>query len=85
MKHQVPHKSFLLLSIMDLIAQGAITQNFIDPSFELGLPQKQKAFTMEGQIMCGYAHYSYEKCEYENIIRPKTLDSASNSWLYSLL
>jgi putative restriction endonuclease len=29
------HKSFLLLSIMDLIAQGSITQNFIEPSFEL--------------------------------------------------
>jgi len=25
----------LLLSIMDLIAQGLITQNFIEPSFEL--------------------------------------------------
>ncbi len=33
--HQAPHKPFLLLSIMDLIAQWAITQNFIDPSFEL--------------------------------------------------
>jgi putative restriction endonuclease len=33
--HQAPHKPFLLLSIMDLIAQGAITQNFIEPSFEL--------------------------------------------------
>jgi putative restriction endonuclease len=32
---QAPHKPFLLLSIMDLIAQGAITQNFIEPSFEL--------------------------------------------------
>ncbi|MFC1515798.1 hypothetical protein ACFL7E_03465 [Thermodesulfobacteriota bacterium] len=33
--HQAPHKPFLLLSIMDLVAQGAITQNFIKPSFEL--------------------------------------------------
>jgi len=33
--HQAPHKPFFLLSIMDLIAQGAITQNFIEPSFEL--------------------------------------------------
>ena len=33
--HQAPHKPFLLLSIMDLIAQGAITKNFIEPSFEL--------------------------------------------------
>ena len=32
---QAPHKPFLLLSIMDLIAQGAITKNFIEPSFEL--------------------------------------------------
>jgi len=33
--HQAPHKPFLLLSIMDLIAQGSITNNFIEPSFEL--------------------------------------------------
>jgi putative restriction endonuclease len=33
--NQAPHKPFLLLSIMDLIAQGSITQNFIEPSFEL--------------------------------------------------
>ena len=33
--HQAPHKPFLLLSIMDLIAQGAINKNFIEPSFEL--------------------------------------------------
>ena len=33
--YQAPHKPFLLLSVMDLIAQGSITQNFIEPSFEL--------------------------------------------------
>ena len=33
--YQAPHKPFLLLSIMDLIAQGLIAQNFIEPSFEL--------------------------------------------------
>ncbi len=33
--HRAPHKPFLLLSIMDLIAQGVITENFIEPSFEL--------------------------------------------------
>ena len=33
--HQAPHKPFFLLSIMDLIAQGAINQNFIEPSFDL--------------------------------------------------
>jgi putative restriction endonuclease len=33
--HQAPHKPFLLLSVMDLIAQGVITENFIEPSFEL--------------------------------------------------
>lgn len=32
---QAPHKPFLLLSILDLIASGAITRNFIEPSFEL--------------------------------------------------
>ena len=33
--HRAPHKSFLLLSVLDLIAQGQITENFIKPSFEL--------------------------------------------------
>ena len=33
--YQAPHKPFLLLSIMDLIAQGSITKNFIEPSFDL--------------------------------------------------
>ncbi len=32
---QAPHKPFLLLSIMDLISQGSISENFIEPSFEL--------------------------------------------------
>ncbi|MBW1803662.1 MAG: HNH endonuclease [Deltaproteobacteria bacterium] len=33
--HRAPHKPLLLLSIMDLIAQGVINENFIEPSFEL--------------------------------------------------
>ena len=33
--HRAPHKPFLLLSVMDLIAQGAIAGNLIEPSFEL--------------------------------------------------
>jgi putative restriction endonuclease len=33
--HRAPHKPFLLLSIMDLIAQGLITENFIERSYEL--------------------------------------------------
>ena len=33
--HRAPHKPFLLLSIMDLIAQGQIVENLIEPSFEL--------------------------------------------------
>jgi len=33
--HRAPHKPFLLLSVMDLIAQGRITQNLIEPSFDL--------------------------------------------------
>jgi predicted restriction endonuclease len=32
--HRAPHKPFLLLSIMDLIAQGRITENLIDPPHE---------------------------------------------------
>jgi len=33
--HQAPHKPFLLMSIMDLLAQGEITGKFIKPSPEL--------------------------------------------------
>ena len=33
--HRAPHKPFLLLSIMDLVAQGTILSNFIEPVFEL--------------------------------------------------
>ncbi len=33
--HRAPHKPFLLLSVMDLTAQGRITQNLIEPSYEL--------------------------------------------------
>jgi len=32
---QAPHKPFVLLSVMDLIAQGQIVENFIQPSLEL--------------------------------------------------
>ena len=32
--YQAPHKPFLLLSIMDLIAQGSINKNFIEPSLD---------------------------------------------------
>jgi len=33
--HRAPHKPLLLLSVMDLIAQGIITENFIAPSVDL--------------------------------------------------
>ena len=33
--YRAPHKPLLLLSIMDLIAEGQITENFIEPSYEL--------------------------------------------------
>ena len=33
--HQAPHKPFVLLSVMDLIVQGEITKNSIEPSLEL--------------------------------------------------
>jgi hypothetical protein len=32
--HRAPHKPFRLLSVMDLIAQGRITENLIEPSYE---------------------------------------------------
>lgn len=34
-RYRAPHKPLLLLSIMDLIAQGIIKNNFIEPSFDL--------------------------------------------------
>ncbi len=34
-KNRAPHKPFLLLSILDLIASSAITDNFIEPSLDL--------------------------------------------------
>jgi len=34
-RHQAPYKPFVLLSVLDLVAQGEITQNFFEPSFEL--------------------------------------------------
>jgi len=33
--HREPHKPFLLLSVMDLVAQGRISENLIEPSYEL--------------------------------------------------
>ena len=33
--HRIPHKLFFLLSVMDMIAQGQVIENFIEPSFEL--------------------------------------------------
>jgi len=33
--YQAPHKPFVLLSIMDLMAEGVITENFVEPSLEL--------------------------------------------------
>ncbi len=33
--HRAPHKPLLLLSVFDLIAEGAIVRNFIEPDFEL--------------------------------------------------
>jgi putative restriction endonuclease len=33
--HRAPHKPFLLLSVVDLFAQGEIKKNFIEPSYDL--------------------------------------------------
>jgi putative restriction endonuclease len=33
--HRAPHEPFLLVAVMDLIAQGSIAKNFFEPSFEL--------------------------------------------------
>jgi putative restriction endonuclease len=33
--HRAPHKPFLLLFVMDLIAQGRITKNLIEPAYRI--------------------------------------------------
>jgi putative restriction endonuclease len=33
--HRARHKPFLLLSVMDLIAQGRIAENLIEPSYRI--------------------------------------------------
>ena len=33
--HRTPHKPFPLLSVMDMVAQGQVIENFIELSFEL--------------------------------------------------
>jgi len=32
--YRAPHKPFLLLSVIDQVAQGGITRNFIEPTYE---------------------------------------------------
>jgi putative restriction endonuclease len=34
-RHSAPHKPFVLLAVIDLIAEGVLTENFVAPSFEL--------------------------------------------------
>jgi len=52
--HRAPHKPFLLLSVMDLIAQGRITQNLIEPSYEL-------VDTIRGTLLNGVTRQGYAK------------------------
>ena len=49
-----PHKPFLLLSLMDLIAQRKITENVIEPSFEL-------VDTVRGTLLNGVTRQGYVK------------------------
>ena len=35
--HRAPHKPFLLLPVMDLIATGLLSENFLEPSFVDGV------------------------------------------------
>jgi len=52
--HRAPHKPFLLLSVVDLIAQGRISQNLIEPSFEL-------VDTIKGKLLNGVTRQGYAK------------------------
>jgi len=52
--HRAAHKPFLLLFIMDLIAQGKITENLIEPSFEL-------VDTIRGTLLNGVTRQGYAK------------------------
>jgi hypothetical protein len=52
--HRAPHKPFLLLSIIDLIVQGKVTENLIEPSFEL-------VDTIRGTLLNGVTRQGYAK------------------------
>ena len=51
---RAPHKPFLLLSVMELIAQGRITENLIEPSFE-------PVDTIRGTLLNGVTRQGYAK------------------------
>jgi len=55
--HRAAHKPFLLLSIMDLIAQGAIAENFIEPSFEL-----VEIMNLPAAPLCGISAALHRRC-----------------------
>jgi predicted restriction endonuclease len=65
--HRAPHKPFLLLSIMDLIAQGQITSDFIEPSFELAQTWNgcYASFMPPGSstsmALCRLCHWSFDE------------------------
>jgi len=60
--HYAPHKPFLLMSILDLIAQGLITNNFIEPSFELvGTWNGHDDHPANGMCLCRLCHWSFDE------------------------
>jgi predicted restriction endonuclease len=66
--HRAPHKPLLLLSIMDLIAQGQITENFIEPSYELVeaahiIPwnESHDDLPTNGMALCRLCHWSFDE------------------------
>lgn len=69
-----PHKPFLLLAILDQIAQGGIVSNFVEPSFELAETFGQywdriKSLGSSGKVAYPYFHMNSESF-WELIAKP---------------
>ena len=71
--YQAPHKPFLLLSILDLIASGTITRNFIEPSFELAelfTGYWNRIMPMGPSGSMSYPFYHLESSEFWHLVSP---------------
>jgi len=78
--HRAPHKPFLLLTVIDLVAQGTITENFIDPEFELAgtfANYWSQIMPLGSKGIVAYPFYHLSSDKFWHLVpRPGTLISA---------